>query len=249
VFPASRPSRGVVSYVTLGLPGHPPKGAVPRYPPRGVLRDWSRPISGSCRGVVSPLTGCFPHTTDEPQTPTATAAGAASGIHLSDAWRTGHPPSPTRRRVPSHAFSEPPKSTSADFPALRARRRPPRRPLSRAPPALRPPSPPSPPPTHSAALSVPPSGLTLRPPASPPPVSRRPSQPRPPPLSSAVLSVPLRAPLADRRPRRLPRRDGCRSHDRSRSRAPLSHFLPRPPSPTDGPASILITTVIPAAAA
>jgi len=62
VFPASRPSRGVVSCVALGLPGHPPKGAVPRYPPRGVLRDWSRPVPGSCRGAVSPLTGGFPHT-------------------------------------------------------------------------------------------------------------------------------------------------------------------------------------------
>jgi len=61
VFPASRPSRGVVSCVALGLPGHPPKRAVPRYPPRGVLRDWSRPVPGLCRGVVSPLTGGFPH--------------------------------------------------------------------------------------------------------------------------------------------------------------------------------------------
>ena len=61
MFPASRPSRGVASYVALGLPGHPPKGAVPRYPARGVLRDWSRPVPGSCRGVVSPLTGGFPH--------------------------------------------------------------------------------------------------------------------------------------------------------------------------------------------
>jgi len=25
-----------------------PRGAVPRYPPRGVLRDWSRPVPGSC---------------------------------------------------------------------------------------------------------------------------------------------------------------------------------------------------------
>jgi len=61
VFPASRPSRGVVSCVALGLPGHPPEGVVPRYPPRGVLRDWSRPVPGSCRGVVSPLTAGFPH--------------------------------------------------------------------------------------------------------------------------------------------------------------------------------------------
>jgi len=61
VFPVSRPSRGVVSCVALGLPGHPPKGVVPRYPPRGVLRDCSRPVPGSCRGVVSPLTGGFPH--------------------------------------------------------------------------------------------------------------------------------------------------------------------------------------------
>jgi len=61
VFHASRPSRGVVSCVALGLPGHPPKGVVPRYPPRGVLRDCSRPVPGSCRGVVSPLSGGFPH--------------------------------------------------------------------------------------------------------------------------------------------------------------------------------------------
>ena len=47
--------------MALGLPGHPPKGVVPRYPPTGVLRDWSRPVPGSCRGVVSPLTGGFPH--------------------------------------------------------------------------------------------------------------------------------------------------------------------------------------------
>jgi len=61
VFPASRPSRGVVSCVALGLPGHTPKGVVPRYPPRGVLRDCSRPVPGSCRGVVSPLSGGFSH--------------------------------------------------------------------------------------------------------------------------------------------------------------------------------------------
>ena len=61
MFHASRPSRGAVSCVALGLPGHPPKGVVPRYPPRGVLRDCSRPVPGSCRGVVSPLSGGFPH--------------------------------------------------------------------------------------------------------------------------------------------------------------------------------------------
>jgi len=44
-----------------GVPGHPPKGVVPRYPPRGVLRDCSRTVPGSCRGVVSPLSGSFPH--------------------------------------------------------------------------------------------------------------------------------------------------------------------------------------------
>jgi len=48
--------------VALELPGNPPKVAVPRYTPSGVLRDWSRPVPGSCRGVVSPLTGGFPHT-------------------------------------------------------------------------------------------------------------------------------------------------------------------------------------------
>ena len=61
VFHALRPSGGVVSCVALGLPGHPPKGVVSRYPPRGVLRDRSRPVPGSCRGVVSPLSGGFPH--------------------------------------------------------------------------------------------------------------------------------------------------------------------------------------------
>ena len=61
VFPASRPSRGVVSCPALGLPGHPPKGVVPRYPARGVLRDRSRPVPGSCREVASHLTGGFPH--------------------------------------------------------------------------------------------------------------------------------------------------------------------------------------------
>ena len=64
VFHASRRSRGVVSCVALGLPGHPPKGVVPRYPPKGVLRDCSRPVPGSCRGVVSPLSGGFPHKVD-----------------------------------------------------------------------------------------------------------------------------------------------------------------------------------------
>jgi len=61
VFRASRPSRRVVAFVALGLPGEPPKGDVPRKPPRGVLRDWSRPVPGSCRGVVAPLTEGFPH--------------------------------------------------------------------------------------------------------------------------------------------------------------------------------------------
>ena len=66
MFPASRPSRGVVSCVVLGVPGHPPKRVVPRSPPRGVLRDWSLPVPGSCRGVVSPLTGGFPHRNERP---------------------------------------------------------------------------------------------------------------------------------------------------------------------------------------
>jgi len=61
VFPASRPSGGVVSRVALGLPGHPPKRVVPRSPPRGVLRDCSRPVPGSCRRDVSPLSGGFPN--------------------------------------------------------------------------------------------------------------------------------------------------------------------------------------------
>jgi len=68
VFPASRPSREVVACVALGLRGHPPKGVVPRDPPRGVLCDWSRPVPGSCRGVVSPLTGGLFHSRHTPPT-------------------------------------------------------------------------------------------------------------------------------------------------------------------------------------
>jgi len=45
-----------------GAPRTPAQGDCPALPPRGVLRDWSRPVPGSCRGVVSPLTGGFPHT-------------------------------------------------------------------------------------------------------------------------------------------------------------------------------------------
>jgi len=38
----------------------PPRGVVPRYPPRGMLRDCSRPVPGSCRGGrVTPVRG-FP---------------------------------------------------------------------------------------------------------------------------------------------------------------------------------------------
>ena len=61
MFPASRPSGGVASCVAVVHPGHPPKGAVPRYAPRGVFCDWSGPVPGSCRGVVSPQTWGFPH--------------------------------------------------------------------------------------------------------------------------------------------------------------------------------------------
>jgi len=67
---ASRPSRGVVSCVALGIPAHPPKGGVPCYPPRGVLRDWSRPVPGSCRGPCHPLQGF---------SPTGTAGGTGRG--------------------------------------------------------------------------------------------------------------------------------------------------------------------------
>jgi len=56
-----RRSRGVVSCVALGLPGHPPKGGAPRYPPREVLREWSRPVPGSYMGAVSRLRGGVPH--------------------------------------------------------------------------------------------------------------------------------------------------------------------------------------------
>jgi len=45
---------------------------------------------------------------DEPHTHTATAAQTASGIHLPDAWPTGHPPSPTRRRPPRTPAMHPP---------------------------------------------------------------------------------------------------------------------------------------------
>jgi len=31
-----------------------PRGVVPRYPPRGMLREWSRPVPGSCRGPCHP---------------------------------------------------------------------------------------------------------------------------------------------------------------------------------------------------
>ena len=78
MFHASRPSRGVVSCVALGLPGHPPKGVVPRYPPRGVLRDCSRPVPGSCRGVVSPLSGGFPHTAAPARVPPSRRKGVSS---------------------------------------------------------------------------------------------------------------------------------------------------------------------------
>jgi len=49
-----RPSRGVVSCVALGLPDHPPKGVVTRYPPWGVIRGCSRPVPGSCREPCHP---------------------------------------------------------------------------------------------------------------------------------------------------------------------------------------------------
>ena len=41
-----RPSDKAVSCAALGLPGHPPKGGVPRYPARRVLRGCSRPVPG-----------------------------------------------------------------------------------------------------------------------------------------------------------------------------------------------------------
>ena len=44
-----RPSRGAVDRVALGLLGHPPKEGVPRHTFRGVLRECSRPVHGSCR--------------------------------------------------------------------------------------------------------------------------------------------------------------------------------------------------------
>ena len=91
MFPASRPSRGVVSCVALGLSGHPPKGVVPRYPPRGVLRDWSRPVPGSCRGVVSPLTGGFPHNRVETSQRSQRVSLLSAPLHVQ--------PQPRRRSV------------------------------------------------------------------------------------------------------------------------------------------------------
>ena len=72
-----RPSRGVASCLALGLRGHLPKGGVPRYPPGGVLRKWSRPVPGSCRGALSPLIDGFPH-----KSPTSGPAsrGNAGGV-------------------------------------------------------------------------------------------------------------------------------------------------------------------------
>ena len=40
------PSRGLVSCLALGLPGHLPKGGVTRYPPSSVFRGCSRPVRG-----------------------------------------------------------------------------------------------------------------------------------------------------------------------------------------------------------
>ena len=59
--PPHAPLEGSFHVWPWGSLDTPPKGVVPRYPPRGVLRDCSRPVPGSCRGVVSPLTGGFPH--------------------------------------------------------------------------------------------------------------------------------------------------------------------------------------------
>ena len=113
VFPASRPSRGVFSCVALGLPGHPPKGVVPRYPPRGVLRDWSRPVPGSCRGVVSPLTGGFPQSSSRrkgraPPCPSRppeglSVEGRPRPTPAQRAHSGAHPPSPRARGRPEYA--------------------------------------------------------------------------------------------------------------------------------------------------
>ena len=59
--PPHAPPEGSFHVWPWGSLDTPPKGVVPRYPPRGVLRDCSRPVPGSCRGVASPLTGGFPH--------------------------------------------------------------------------------------------------------------------------------------------------------------------------------------------
>jgi len=87
VFPASRPSRGVLSCVALGLPGHPPKGVVPSYPPNGVLRDCSRPVPGSCRGIVSPLTGGSPHKGDKLHQKAASMVTEQPGRLFAVDWR------------------------------------------------------------------------------------------------------------------------------------------------------------------
>jgi len=62
--PPHAPLEGSFHVWPWGSLDTPPKGVVPRYPPRGVLRDCSRPVPGSCWGVVSPLSGGFPHRKD-----------------------------------------------------------------------------------------------------------------------------------------------------------------------------------------
>jgi len=68
VFITTPPSRGVVSCVAFGLPGHPPKGGVARYFPVGLLRGWSRCFPTSGRRAVSLLTRVSPHRTDSENT-------------------------------------------------------------------------------------------------------------------------------------------------------------------------------------
>jgi len=58
--PPHAPLEGSFHVRPWGSLDTPSKWVVPRYPPRGVLRDCSRPVPGSCRGGrVTPVRG-FP---------------------------------------------------------------------------------------------------------------------------------------------------------------------------------------------
>ena len=98
--------------MALGLPGHPPEGVVPRYPPRGVLRDCSRPVPGSCRGVVSPLSGGFPHSPAAVWPPAVRrpAAVGRRGLRVGTAAPPATPAAAMVERLPP-AVLDPPAAT------------------------------------------------------------------------------------------------------------------------------------------